>query len=300
MIHEITIHTIVPLLFALPLLAIIIWYSVGRSLNPLQQIAHEVAQRKPNYLEPINTASVPQEAMPLIQALNTLLKRLEKAFENERRFTADASHELRTPLTGIKIQAQVASSEICEQDRQHALERVIQGVDRATHLVEQLLTLARLDPNVDSLPKENVNLNTLILDIVHDIHHIITKQEIILELPNADMNAHIAGDPNIIKILVRNLLDNAIRYAGPTGKVKINIITQTHSIALIIADSGPGIALEYRDWVFERFNRISDNMKTGCGLGLSIVRRIAQLHDATIKLNTSEYKGLEVIVEFRV
>jgi two-component system sensor histidine kinase QseC len=139
-------HLFYPFAFAAPLLALLIWLGVGRGLAPLRGIAAEVADRAPQHLTPLEAGGAPDEIRPLVESLNGLLGRLDTALENERRFTADAAHELRTPLAALKTQAQVAQRSIAEEERRHALQQVVEGVDRATHLVEQLLTLARLDP----------------------------------------------------------------------------------------------------------------------------------------------------------
>ncbi len=286
-----------PILVALPLLAIVIWIGVGRALLPLTNLAKQVENRAPSYLQPIEAYGVPSEAKTIVDSLNHLFARLERAFESERRFTSDAAHELRTPLAGLKTQAQVVLRSANEQNRQRAVRLLELGVDRATHLVQQLLTLARLDPDHGLTESSPLRLD----DIVRHTHRDLTPyaQEKTIELKLGALIPHeIDGNADAISILLRNLVDNAIRYTPINGVVEISLLRDNDVMLLRVGDSGAGIPEEEREKVFKRFYRRLGTEAPGSGLGLSIVQRIAELHRARIELGTSCYGGLQVDVLF--
>ncbi len=284
---------LVPMGVALPILSLLIWFGVGRGLSPLRRIGNEVAQRDPAKLSPLEDASAPAEIVPLLRALNALLARLGGALENERRFTADAAHELRTPLAALKTQAQVALRAEDDSQRRKALENLVLGTDRATHLVEQLLTLARLDPAAVATATENCDLSELARRTLSELASSAVAKDIELELTGLE-SAPMAGYPGMLGILLRNLVDNAIRYTPPGGRVRVSVSAER----LEVMDSGPGIPAEERQRVFDRFYRVLGSEVPGSGLGLSIVSRIACLHGATVMLGEGDgSKGLRVTVE---
>ena len=284
---------LVPMAVALPVLGLLIWLGVGKGLSPLRRIGNEVARRDPANLSPLEDHTAPAEIAPLLKAINALLLRLGGALENERRFTADAAHELRTPLAALKIQAQVALRAGDDSQRRHALENMLQGTDRATHLVEQLLTLARLDPKAESAPTEPCDLAALARRTLADLAPVAIAKNIELELDGPDA-APAKGNPAMLGVLMRNLVDNAIRYTPPHGQVFVKV----EAGRLEVSDSGPGIPAEERARVFDRFYRVLGYDVPGSGLGLSIVSRIADLHGATVTLGEGEGgKGLRVTVE---
>lgn len=286
-------------LLAFPALAVVIWFGVGRALKPLQTIAKETALRSVDRLDPINTEAVPQEARPLVEALNKLFLRVQSSIENERRFTADAAHELRTPLAAIKTQAQVALYSVQAPEHQQALRQVVAGVDRATHLVEQLLTLARLDPDspkVKQLTMTKVDMCELAQNVVADLAPLAMAGSIDLGMSER-CNGVVNGSPDLLAVLLRNLVLNAIRYTPSGGTVDVSVEELHDAVRVTVSDSGPGIPLEDRDKVFQRFfRRLSTNTAPGSGLGLSIVHRVAELHHAGIKLDDSPLGGLQVEV----
>ncbi|MDD5241040.1 MAG: ATP-binding protein [Sulfuricella sp.] len=285
-----------PLILALPVLALLIWLGVGRGLVPLQRITREVMRRAPDDLAPIDDPQIPAEIRPLADALNTLLERLAHTLENERRFTADASHELRTPLAALKIQAQVALQSAEEDSRQHALRQVIEGANRAAHLVDQLLTLARLD-HAAPPPETPTELHEVATKCLSQLASMAASKNI--ELSLAEERGRINGDPTMLGVLVRNLVDNAIRYTPPGGTVRIAIANKGNQAVLEVCDSGPGIHAEDRARALERFYRVTGTEETGSGLGLSIVQRIASLHHANLRLDVPENgTGLCVRVAF--
>jgi two-component system sensor histidine kinase QseC len=289
---------IAPALIALPVLGILIWMAVGRGLVPVQQVAEEVTRRDPHNLQAMRVGSVPVEIRPLVTELNELFAQLQHAFERERRFTDDAAHELRTPLASVKTQAQVAlrSTELSEQ--QKALRHVISGVDRATHLLEQMLILARLNPEAKTLKHEDIFLRALAAEVIAQIAPAALKKDIHLEL-SGDEHALVIADATSLSILIRNLVDNAVRYTPQGGKVNISIGKESGKTVLTIADNGPGISAELQGRVFDRFFRVVGNHTQGCGLGLAIVKQIADLFNITMEIrNNDESHGLIVRAKF--
>lgn len=290
---------LLPLVVALPVLALLIWLAVGKGLSSLQRIGSEVAQRDPANLAPLEAHGAPAEVAPLLHALNTLLGRLDVALESERRFTADAAHELRTPLAALKIQAQVARRAVNHEQRGAALDNLILGVDRATHLIEQLLTLARLEPTGgNSVLKSGCNLAVIARQTLADLAPAALEKEIELELSCPD-KAMVTGNADMLGILLRNLVDNAIRYTPQHGRVDVSLMMVQGQVRLEVTDSGPGIPEQERQRVFDRFYRILGNDAAGSGLGLSIVKRIADFHSASLSLADGENgAGLRVRVDF--
>lgn len=295
--RHIAIKMLLPTLLAMPVLALLVWFAVGAGLSPLQRLKSEVKQRTAERLEPVATAGVPDEVAPLAQALNDLFSRLQHAFEGERRFTADAAHELRTPLAALKVQAQVAMRSTDEGERKAALENVLRGVDRATHLLEQLLTLARIDPDTAADGHEPVELRSLAAAVLADLAPLAHARQIELSL-EAGPVGRLDGNPAQLTILLRNLLDNAVRYTPAGGNISV-MVHEKNGVELEVCDSGPGIAPDERERVLERFYRLPGSPSEGSGLGLSIVRRIAELHRASLCLDSgSNNHGLKVSVTF--
>jgi len=293
---------LIPLLWALPLLGTLIWLGIGQGLLPLKRVALEVAQKNPQQLKPIDNKNIPDEVIPLTTSLNGLLHRLDQAFELEKRFTADASHELRTPLAAIRTQTQVALRSTDPEEQKKALLNIIEGVDRSSHLVDQMLTLARLEP--DSCNKNFNTVDMLILseNIIADLVPLATEQQIELSLTNKTATTEarsIKGYEPGLAILLRNLIDNAIRYTPNGGRVELTIFTEKNNCSLTITDSGPGIPKDERERIFDRFYRQENHDNYGCGLGLSIVQRIVDLHQAEIRLAEGfNNKGLSITLLF--
>lgn len=291
-------HLIHPLLFALPALTLLIWLAVGRGLRPLDVTAREVAARAPDDLAPLPTQDAPREVRPLLDALNGLFARVRGTMDRERRFTADAAHELRTPLAGIKTQAQVARGAAEHEPRAHALDQVVAGADRATHLVAQLLTLARLDPG-EGLPASGaVDLSILAAAVLAELAPLAAPKHIDIEL-DAPEPCVIEGDATMLAVLLRNLGDNALRYTPAGGSLRVAVSRAAEAICLEVVDNGPGVPAAQREQVLERFYRIAGSGESGSGLGLSIVLRIVELHGARLELLDAETgSGLRVRVVF--
>lgn len=290
---------VLPTLIVLPALGLFIWMSVGRAMVPLHRIAQDMEGRKPHQLHPIDVALAPVEAKPLTDALNTLFDRLKIAFERERRFTADAAHELRTPLAAIKTQTEVALQAKDDNDKAQALRQVIRGVNRATHLVEQLLTLARLDPETGLTDAKRLDLFIIAENVLSDMAPAALEKNIEIGL-SGTRGKFVRGHQDALAILLRNLVDNAIRYGRERGLVEVSITRNDNDIVMSVADDGPGIPEDERAKVFKRFYRRLGTKAPGSGLGLSIVSRITELHQLTIELDTSSYGGLQVDVRFAV
>lgn len=295
--NEIAFSILLPLFIGLPIIFILIWKCVSVIFDPLDKIASDIQQRNPSQLEPVSGYNVPKEVKPLINALNKLFYRLDRLLQNERRFTADAAHELRTPLAGLKTQAQIAMRTLDQEKRNHALLNILKSVDRATHLIEQLLTLARLEPGVSTANYEDFNLNQLLQETMSDIMPYANEKNIHIEYKDGHP-VQIHANEHALSMLLRNLLDNAIRYTPDGGWVRLNLENNQSEIKLSIADNGPGISPQCREDVFKRFFRANQNRETGSGLGLSIVKQIADLHQAVINLGESEANGLRVDILF--
>lgn len=285
---EIAEQLLKPMLFALPALAVLLAIAIGFALMPLRQLARDVAERAPDRLDPLPVAALPAEVQPLVARLNSLFADIMRALENERRFTADAAHELRTPLAALKAQAQVALASIDTAERQRALGQILAGCDRATHLVAQLLTLARLDAH-SADPLQVVALRPVAEGILAmSAGEAIQKN---CDLVLRDGDADIRGDALLLEVLLRNLVDNALRHSGAT-LIEVSIAQHGGHAVLAVTDNGRGIAHEERERVQQRFYRgtrvgagdTATKDSLGAGLGLSIARRVAELHGGTLDI----------------
>jgi len=290
-----------PLWFSLPLLALLLWIAVLRGLRPLDRLAREVEQREPDNLAALDASSAPREVVPLIERLNRLFERIDASMQKERRFTADAAHELRTPVAAIKAQAQVARSASAEAERLHALDNAILGCDRAAHLIEQLLTLARVD-TLERSVAEPCQLRDIAAETIAALAPVALEKGVRLELLAGDASnvSEVHGNPGLLRVLLRNLLDNAVKHTPPGTSVQVSIVRKHGTTSLSVSDNGPGIPEQERDKVLERFYRPLGMQASGSGLGLSIVKRIAEVHDASLQMApTSENHGLRVTVAFK-
>ncbi len=287
-----------PLVIALPVLGVLLWIAVTLGLAPLGAVGQAVARRDPANLAPLDVGSPPREVAPLVASLNSLFERVRASMEHERRFTADAAHELRTPIAALRAQAEVALAADDEAQRCHALKGVVAGCDRAAHLIGQLLTLARLDPARAANLGETADLAATARKVA--AMHAQAALERGLELSvDAPASAIVAVEPALLQILLRNLVDNAVRYAAGAGReIQIEVADGNHPVCRII-DNGPGIPPEERVRLGERFHRREGTSEHGSGLGLSIVRRIADLCGATVAFETAPGgRGLCVTVHF--
>ncbi len=293
-------RTVAPLLLLLPLLAWLVWMAVGSGLRPLREIATEVRARDASSLTPLSVRQMPDEIAPLSDALNQLLARLSHALDTQRAFVADAAHALRTPLTALQLQAQLVERADDPQARREALGKLRQGLERLTHLVVQLLTLARQEPGAVTLPHEPVDLPALAASVVAEMAQSALDREIDLGIAADSMPAaRIRGDADALRILMTNLIDNALAYIAPGCRVDVLVRRAAggREVELVVSDNGPGIPAVERGRVFDRFYRLPDAPSGGSGLGLAIVAEIAQSHGARVALEDAA-PGLRVRVTF--
>lgn len=290
-------NVIQPILWMILPLILLLAVIIEWTMRPIRQLSAEVGARTANDLKAISEVRVPAELRPIIHALNSLFERLARAIENERRFTADAAHELRTPLAAIKVQAQVALREKDDAARTKALEATVAGVDRATHLVEQLLILARLDPET-SLPADTVPLYETVRQVLQEVAPLAISKSLEIELAEGE-EFFIAGQRYMLEILIRNLLDNAIRYTPSGGRVHVAIKKDEGKALLLVEDTGPGLNEQQMERLGQRFSRVDRPSGEGSGLGLSIVMKIAAIHQATVQFeNRGTGPGLIVTISF--
>ncbi|HSW68880.1 MAG TPA: ATP-binding protein [Gammaproteobacteria bacterium] len=288
------------LLITYPIFGILIWVIVGLALRSITRVTSEISNRASTYLEPVEAENIPVEIKPLVEELNQLFLRLRLAFDRNKRFAGDAAHELRTPLAALKTQAQVALKANNEKSRISALQKVVQSVDRSSHVVAQLLILSRLSQEEELNDIRPLDLHKLVTEITAYLVPIALEKNIEIELVSPPAEIFVEGNDVALGILIRNIVDNAIRYTPEGGQVKIQLLNDDHHRVIFrVIDSGLGIPAELRDRVFERFYRILGTQAQGSGLGLAIVSQIAELHHAKIKLSTPENgKGLQFDVEF--
>ncbi|RDK03552.1 sensor histidine kinase [Paraburkholderia lacunae] len=290
----IAVHLFWPVLSLLPLLALFLWFGIGYGLRPLRQIASGLARRNASNMERIDTAALPGEVKPLVEALNDLLLRLDRSFTMQKHFIADAAHELRTPIMGLSIQAQLLLRASSAAERESIQTQIQTGTTRLAHLAEQLLTLARLAPETEGASVSIVDLSALARSVVTDRARIAEANQIDLGLVSTE-TVTVEGSGDNLRILLNNLVDNAIRYAGPRASVDVVVRRNGETAVLEVSDNGPGIPEADRSRVWERFYRSSAHTASGSGLGLSIVKRIAEQHRATVSLDAGpDSKGLTV------
>jgi len=275
-------RTLIPFLIALPLMGLLIWWLVGRELKFLASTTDALAKRTPESLEPIASSAIPEEIRPLVTSLNALLARLGGALALQRQFIADAAHELRTPLTALRLQLQLAERARDESEREKAHAMLREGIARAVHLVEQLLVLARQDPEVAMETVAPLELSQLARSVA-DAHQAQAAARGLTLTLEAAQPVVVAGEPTALRTLIENLLDNAIRYT-PQGGIILRVFSEGGSGVLEVEDSGPGIPQPERTRVFDRFYRGEGASESGTGLGLAIVRRIAERHGGRIEL----------------
>jgi two-component system sensor histidine kinase QseC len=279
-----------PLVLALPLLALAGWWAVRRGLSPLRQLSYVLGQRQAKSIEPVELADMPSEMQPMVRSLNELFQRIERMMATERHFTADAAHELRTPIAAIRAQAQVALGAGDDQaQREHALHITLGACDRAVRLVEQLLMLARLEaaPAMSAAP---VDLSATTRRVAADLAPTALARRQVLEL-DAEQHCPAAGDEMLITVLVRNLIDNAMRYSPDGARVLVSVRADVRRIVLRVEDSGAGMTDAEMARLGERFYRVLGSGQAGSGLGWSIVKRIADVFGAEVRTARSELLG---------
>lgn len=291
-------RTMLPLLITLPVLIVLIWITVGRGLKPLNEVAAAVGKRSANALQPLPDHRLPREVKPLVTALNGLLLRLGRALSSQRTFIADAAHELRTPLTAVKLQIQLAERAVTDAERAAAFARLKGGTERAIHLVAQLLTLARNEPEAAGQPFTRIDLTDVARQVVAEQAPIAEAKNLELGLSSATP-VPVVGDSVALRTMLGNLVINAIHYTPSGGAVDVETKTQDAQACLIVTDTGPGIPAAAKERVFDRFYRHETAGVTGSGLGLAIVQKVAQRHGASVELGEGPGgRGLKVTVRF--
>ena len=283
---KLALRTVIPIAVMLPLLMIVVGWVVSSSLAPVERVRKQLAERRANDLAPVSATDLPAEVQPMVSEFNALLGRVKQSFEAQQHFVADAAHELRSPLTALKLQVQALQRASDDGVRATAQQRLSAGIDRASRLVEQLLLLARQE--AAPMQMQALDLTTLLRQIMVEQTPAAQARSINLGLVRADA-VQVTGQADALAILIRNLLENAIKYTPEGGRVDVSL----SDARLTVEDSGPGIAPEDRDRVFDRFYRGSDATLSagGSGLGLAIVKSIAERHGTRLSLGCSETLG---------
>lgn len=299
---HLAVRSLLPFLAMLPVLGLLIYAVVGRSLRPLGRLAQALGRRSPRELQPLGEAEQPPELRPVVVALDDLLRRLDDALRSQRAFVADAAHELRSPLTALQLQLQLAERAADDAGRQAAFAKLHQRLDRAIHLVRQLLTAARQEGGAGEAHPAPVDLLELARACVGERYDQACAKRIDLGIVEGAADApppRVLGSADSLRILVGNLLDNALRHTQPGGRVDLALARARGAVLLQVLDDGPGIAPADRARVFDRFYRAAGQAEWGSGLGLSIVRSIAEAHGAEITLDDGPSgRGLLVTVAF--
>ena len=297
--RALAVHAMLPMAVIAPLLMLVLWWVIRRSLDPLERTRQQVAARAVNDLSPLPENELPDEVRPLVQEINLLFDRLHTAFNAQKAFVANAAHELRSPLTALKLQAQALARTNDEEARTLAATRLNQGMERAIRLMNQLLVLARHEADgAANVATQRLILQDLVQQAVADVLPQAQERSIDLGVvPSAPAWVH--GDPDAVLILLRNLLENAVKYTPPGGQVDVSVRSRDHDTTLSVEDSGPGIPVAERERVFDRFFRSAQAGASGSGLGLAIARAIAERHHASLELGQSaRLGGLRVDLRF--
>lgn len=291
MASNLALRTLGPIAVMMPILMLVVWWVVSGSLEPVARVRKQVAARQADDLSPVSEAGLPDEVRPLVHELNLLFGRVQTAFDAQQHFVADAAHELRTPLAALRLQAQSLDRAADPEARKVAVSRLTAGIDRATRLVEQLLVLARQEASAaNGAVTRPVDLAELARRTVGDLVGLAAAKEVDLGLQHADP-VTIEGQPDALHILLRNLVENAVKYTPNGGTVDIAVRAEKDAATIIVEDSGPGIPPEERERVFDRFYRVAGSEAAGSGLGLAIIKAIAERHGAVLKLDKSERLG---------
>ncbi|BFI95864.1 MAG: ATP-binding protein [Rhodanobacter sp.] len=288
-----------PLLIGLPLLALLALLAVRRGLLPLDQLTRQLAKRTPGSRKPVAIELAPREIRPLIATLNHQLERLEDAIEREKRMTADVAHELRTPLAATMLHLDSAAIASSPDEAQAALERARQGTSRLARRIEQILWMAQLEAGAAAADRSPQDLAAIVTSVIEELAPLIADKDISLSLLHDGTPLCVPGHEVALTAMLRNLVENAMRYVPQGGQVEVALSRTADAAIVDISDDGPGIPSEHREAVFERFRRETHDAAGGYGVGLNIVWRAAQLHDARIDLLDSPFgHGLRVRLEF--
>ena len=296
---NLVLRAVVPIVVTLPVIALIVWFVVGNGLSLMQKLAKELRTKRADDLSPLTTSNPPVELVPVVDAINDLLKRLDDSVMRERRFSADAAHELRTPLSAIKVHVHNLRGEY--PNNAEALDVLDSDVGRLSHLIEQILLLYRTTPESYQANMQEFDLHALAQSVIGDLYADIDDKQQTISLGGTAQT--ITGDKDSLVILLSNLVLNANKYSPEGASIKVSVDRTELGICLSVQDTGPGIPLADIGRVFDRFYRVGGDRHSstveGCGLGLSIVKHIADLHHANVVLeNNAEGSGLTVNVLF--
>ncbi|WP_226464159.1 sensor histidine kinase N-terminal domain-containing protein [Hydrogenophaga taeniospiralis] len=304
---EIIKGVMVPQFVILPLAVLLVWMALVRGIRPLNELEQRIRARKPDDLSPIEESFIPQEVAPLVSSINDLLTRLKTSLSTQKRFLADAAHQLKTPLAGLRMQAELAQRESDPQEIRGSLQQIARSSTRATHTVNQLLSLARAETTGRTLPTARIDLARLVKGVVQDSvpraleHGIDLGYEGPEEMP---ADCLMEGNPTLLQEMTRNLVDNAINYSGRDGVVTARVLLDRFSGVMIlqVEDNGPGIPENERELVLQPFYRALGTNVDGSGLGLAIVHEIAQQHGAVVSMEDAQpdrpHRGLRASVRF--
>lgn len=288
-------YYILPLLVCIPFLLFPAWLSIRIAMRPWNKVANEVSLRTPEDLSPLKAVPKHKELRQIVDAINIFLARVRESTERERTFIADAAHELRTPLAAMRVNVEALQSDVSNVSQQELLAGIIRSNSRAARLVNQLLLLMHSEACINTV-MEPVPLTTLIQERMAELAPLAAESRIELEFYSHD-EVWITGVRERLMSLIDNLIENAVKYSPEGGRVEVEVRSLEKSIQLRISDAGPGIMVELRERVFDRFFRDPNQIQSGSGLGLAIVKAVAQQHNSSVLLSTSAEGGLMVIVD---
>ena len=296
---SLALRSLIPFLILIPTLAMLIWYVVGRSLQPLTRLATALGERSADALQPLDTHGYTPEMMPIVNAINALFFRVDSSIQLQKMFVADAAHELRTPLAALKLQLQLVERTENEDERKSGIKKLHERLNRATHLVQQLLILARQSDMDEQKIDQTISLPKLARQVVGDFSLLAENKDIDLGVEVQDEDIWIKGNHDALRVMLGNLVDNAIRYTPKGGCVDVCATKENGALILRVTDNGMGIPPQDRERVFDRFYRCEGTGESGSGLGLAIVKNVADLHHAKVSVSApDDGQGLIVTIAF--
>ncbi len=299
LVREVFWETLAPQLLLLCIAAPAVWFGVARGLLPLAALRAQITSRSHRDLSPVAEELSPPEVRPLVHAINDLLERLRVAIEAQKRFVADAAHQLRTPLAGLKTHAELALRRADPDTVQQSLLQIKTASERSSHLLNQLLAMARAEPGGRAVPFERIDLASIARAVTVQWIPAAVDKNIDLGYESVSRDPSALGDPMMVRELLSNLIDNAVRYTQRGGHVTVTVASAHQRVTVSVTDDGPGIPDAEHERVFERFHRVLGTDQDGCGLGLAIVREIADRHAAEVEIGTGlGHRGTRIAVAF--